>query len=227
MSDKGTHVWSVLLRRGDPKNPSIVKNVPAEFKGLQVEVSYTSTRPQMIKVKTNDPIYAVLESSSRGRVINSNRGSAGFISTNGTATSTHHLVDGGPGNVSDVFNAGGDLIANTVRTNPRSDTAVIQFVVPVEPTRGSYRPPICGENVRKPRSYQSNPSVGIVKRVTRNSVRIVGVDHAHSGDSGQLWVAESDGAAVAVHLEGHDLSQGSAKGAPINQSTFPGLGPPL
>ena len=222
MGKDGAHVWAVLLRRGDPKNLGIAQKVPAEYEGLKVEVDYTSTRPQAIKA--NQEVHAALETNSRGRVINSNRGCVGFIAADHSGTAPSHLIDDGFGGISDVFDAGGTLVARTVRTNEPCDTAVLQYVVAAVPTPGGVRTPAVGERVRKSRSQQSNPSIGTVVRLTETAVRIVGVDHAHSGDSGQLWISDVDGAAVAVHLEGHDLSQGSAKGAPITQFTFPGLG---
>jgi hypothetical protein len=226
LSQDNQDVWFVLLKRGDPKNAAVVKRIPAVHSGMPIEVDYTSTRPQTV-VRTGVPIHAVLETSSRGRIINSNVGTVGFIKNNPSGTSLgsipFHVVDGGGGIVSDVFDSSGVKVANTVFTNPGCDTGVIQFVVPVQPTPGGFRRAIRGEFVRKSRTRQSNPSVGQIRGETQDSVRIVGVDNAHSGDSGQLWVADSDGASVAVHLEGHDLSQGSAKGAPFNEFTFPGL----
>lgn len=169
----------------------------------------------------------VLTLSSRGRILGSNEGTIDLIAKDLSGTTPYHLVDDGSGIVSDLCDASGNLIATTTSTNPSLDTAVVQYLAGAEPTEGGHRLPIRGEAVYKSRTIHSFPSVGTIDFRNREEVRIVNVDHAHSGDSGQLWFAVSDGAAVAVHLEGHDLSQGSAKGAPINQTAFEGgLGPP-
>jgi hypothetical protein len=118
-------------------------------------------------------------------------------------------------------------VADTIHGDAVLDTAVVQYCVQVQPTPGGTRPPIPGEFVRKTRSKQSGPSVGVIDAVSKTSVRVVGVNNAHSGDSGQIWFAVSSGASVCIHQEGHDWSQGSAQGAPINSTCFPGLGPPI
>jgi len=137
-----------------------------------------------------------------------------------------HVIDDGNGGHASICDASGVEVAVPISTNEALDTAVVQYSSSfAEPTMGGYREPILGEHVYKARSNQSAHSVGVVETSFLTSVRITEVTDAHSGDSGQLWIAASDGAAVAMHQEGHDLSQGSAKGAPITWDTFPGLGP--
>jgi hypothetical protein len=225
-TQNGHDCWVVLLRRKAPENARILTLIPKTHHDLTVRVDYTSTVKQRL-IQADEQIHGVPSFSTRGRMTNSNKGTVGFISSDSTGTAIHHVVDNGNGTLSDIFDSGGVKVADTIHGDAVLDTAVVQYCVTVQPTHGGTRPPIRGELVRKARSKQSGPSDGVIFSVSETSVRVVGVNNAHSGDSGQICTAVSDGASVCIHQEGHDWSQGSAQGARINNTCFPGLGPSL
>ncbi len=188
-------------------------------------VDYTSTRPQKL-VRGDDRVQAPTQFSSRGRIIGSNIGTAGFITISLLGTTVHHLVDDGNGGLLPLHDKDGTKVDDTIISDPVRDTAVVQYLPGLAvPSQHGYRIPIRGEKVKKGRTDQSKPSIGKVDALSNENVRIMDVNQAHAGDSGQLWIANSDGEAAAVHQEGHDLSQGSAQGAQFTSHNFPGLVP--
>lgn len=116
------------------------------------------------------------------------------------------------------------ILPRVLSRNDLIDGAVVDYNNAV-PTSLVPRRPIVGETVHKYRTNQSYASVGKIEHVHQNGTfKVTGIQHAHPGDSGQLYHSERDGRPIGVHLEGHTSgSQDSTLGVAIDNVTFPNL----